>query len=155
MATNLLGATLSALVVLIAAITKLAHGAWVVMALVPLIVLACRRVHTHYEHARAALTPRSETGAQKRRTRVTPPRPAEARSGRRQPVIGHAYRQCRLLRAGASFCSWWKGAANQGATSAFADRPRRQTTLALPACSLLLRSSTLAEIGGVHVRLRA
>jgi amino acid transporter len=80
MATNLLGATLSALVVLIAAITKLTHGAWVVMVLVPLIVLGCRRVHAHYDHARAALTPRSETGAQKRRTRVTPPRLASKTS---------------------------------------------------------------------------
>jgi amino acid transporter len=80
MATNLLGATLSALVVLIAAITKLTHGAWVVMVLVPLIVLACRRVHVHYEHARAALTPRSETGAQRRGTRVTPPRLASKTS---------------------------------------------------------------------------
>jgi hypothetical protein len=34
--------------------------------------------------------------------------------------------QCRLLRAGAGFCSWWKGAANQGATPAFAARPLRE-----------------------------
>jgi amino acid transporter len=80
LATNLLGATLSALVVLIAAITKLTRGAWVVMVLVPLIVLACRRVHAHYEHARAALTPRPEVGAQKRLTRVTPPRLASKTS---------------------------------------------------------------------------
>jgi amino acid transporter len=61
LATNLLGATLSAAVVLIAAVTKLAEGAWVVVVLVPLIVVACRRVHAHYECARDALMPRPDT----------------------------------------------------------------------------------------------
>jgi amino acid transporter len=77
--TNVVGAVLSAAVVLIAAITKLAEGAWVVVVLVPLIVLACRHIHAHYVSARAALTPRPDTprpGAVGRRqaTRVTPPR---------------------------------------------------------------------------------
>ncbi len=79
LATNLLGATLSAAVVLIAAITKFTEGAWVVAVLVPLIVMACGRVHAHYERAREALTPRGDapTGAvrgRKRSTRVAPPR---------------------------------------------------------------------------------
>jgi amino acid transporter len=80
LATNLLGATLSAAVVLIAAITKLTEGAWVVVVLVPLIVVACRRVHAHYECARDALTPRPDTpapvadGHGRRTTRVAPPR---------------------------------------------------------------------------------
>jgi amino acid transporter len=79
LATNLLGAALSALVVLIAAITKLTEGAWVVVVLVPLIVLACGRVHAHYVSAREALTPRPgaprpELGGRRRGTRVTPPR---------------------------------------------------------------------------------
>jgi len=74
LATNLLGATLSALVVLIAALTKLTEGAWVVVVLVPLIVLACRRVHAHYERARLALTPRPEAGGHERSTSVAPPR---------------------------------------------------------------------------------
>jgi amino acid transporter len=52
LATNLLGAVLSALVVLIATATKLTEGAWVVVVLVPLIVLACGRVHAHYVSAR-------------------------------------------------------------------------------------------------------
>ena len=79
LATNLLGAALSALVVLIAAITKFTEGAWVVVVLVPLIVLACGRVHAHYAarprgaHAttRRAAT---EVGGRRRATRVTPPR---------------------------------------------------------------------------------
>jgi amino acid transporter len=79
LATNLLGAALSALVVLIAAVTKLTEGAWVVVVLVPLIVLACGRVHAHYVSAREALTPRPnvprpEVGGYRRATRVTPPR---------------------------------------------------------------------------------
>jgi amino acid transporter len=72
LATNLLGAALSAVVVLIAAITKLTQGAWVVVVLVPLIVLACRRVHAHYERVRKALTPRPDAGGQKRPIRIAP-----------------------------------------------------------------------------------
>ena len=79
LATNLLGAILSGAVVLIAAITKFAEGAWVVVVLVPLIILACRRVCGHYERAREALTPRADTDGHTRPTRVAPPRlPSEA-----------------------------------------------------------------------------
>jgi amino acid transporter len=76
LATNLLGAILSALVVLIAALTKIAEGAWVVVVLVPLIVFLCGRVNAHYERAREALTPRPDAGDGRpgRPTRVTPPR---------------------------------------------------------------------------------
>lgn len=81
LATNLLGATLSAAVVLIAAVTKLTEGAWVVAVLVPLIVLACGRVHAHYKSAREALTPRPDA-AGRRGTRVTPPRLSSAVSRR-------------------------------------------------------------------------
>jgi amino acid transporter len=82
LATNLLGAVLSGLVVLIAAITKFTEGAWVVVVLVPLIVLACRRVHAHYESARDALTPRPDEDENTGTTRVAPPRPAPVLSGR-------------------------------------------------------------------------
>jgi amino acid transporter len=74
LATNLLGATLSAAVVLIAAITKLTEGAWVVVVLVPLIILACQCVHAHYQRAREALTPRPDADDHRQPTRVTPPR---------------------------------------------------------------------------------
>jgi amino acid transporter len=74
LATNLLGAVLSALVVLIAAITKLTQGAWVVIVLVPLIVLACRRVHAYYGRARDALTPRPDADAGRPSVRLSPPR---------------------------------------------------------------------------------
>jgi amino acid transporter len=74
LATNLLGATLSAAVVLIAAITKFTEGAWVVAVLVPLIVMACGRVHAHYERAREALTPQPHAGGHRPPIRVAPPR---------------------------------------------------------------------------------
>ncbi|MGA9876625.1 MAG: APC family permease [Solirubrobacteraceae bacterium] len=75
LATNLLGAILSGAVVLIAAITKLTEGAWVVVVLIPLIILACQRVHTHYERVREALTPQPDANAHRmRRTQVAPPR---------------------------------------------------------------------------------
>jgi amino acid transporter len=75
LATNLLGAILSGAVVLIAAITKFAEGAWIIVVLVGLIILACRRVHAHYERAREALTPRPESdGGHRQPIRVAPPR---------------------------------------------------------------------------------
>jgi amino acid transporter len=74
LATNLLGATLSALVVLIAATTKFTEGAWVVVVLVPLIVMACGRVHAHYVSAREALTPQPEAAGHAGDIRVAPPR---------------------------------------------------------------------------------
>jgi amino acid transporter len=82
LATNLLGAVLSAMVVAIAALTKFTQGAWVVIVLVPLIVLACRRVHDHYERARQALTPRPETEDQSEPARLAPPRLASVVSAR-------------------------------------------------------------------------
>jgi hypothetical protein len=45
-----------------------------VILLVPLIVLASRRVHDHYRRAHEALTPRPETGEQTRQVRLSPPR---------------------------------------------------------------------------------
>jgi hypothetical protein len=58
LATNLIGAVLSAAVAVIAAITKFTEGAWVVVVLVPVIVVICERIHRHYEMARRALTPK-------------------------------------------------------------------------------------------------
>jgi amino acid transporter len=74
LATNLLGAALSGIVVVIAAVTKFTQGAWIVVLLVPLIVLAFRRVHAHYESARVALTPRPELAGAAPRVRIAPPR---------------------------------------------------------------------------------
>jgi hypothetical protein len=85
LATNLLGAVLSAAVVVIAAITKFTEGAWVVVVLIPVIVAVCKRIHGHYETAKRALRPQPP-GAGPPATRIAPslepypatPRPAEA-----------------------------------------------------------------------------
>jgi hypothetical protein len=70
-------------VVVIAAITKLTQGAWVVVVLVPLIVLGCQRVHAHYRSARRALTPRPGSAQQTRSPiGVAPPRLAPVVSER-------------------------------------------------------------------------
>jgi amino acid transporter len=82
LATNLLGAVLSGVVVVIATITKLTQGAWVVVVLVPLIVLACTRIHDHYQRAHEALTPRPETGKQAATVRLAPPRLPSVASAR-------------------------------------------------------------------------
>ncbi len=96
LATNLLGAVLSAAVVLIAAITKLTEGAWVVVLLVPLIVLACGRVHAHYERAREALAPHPDAGEHRRPIRVAPPRlpsevSAQLAEAQDNPVKVHSF----------------------------------------------------------------
>jgi amino acid transporter len=58
LATNLLGAALSALVAVIAAITKFTAGAWVVVIVIPALVFGCERVRRHYRRASEALQPR-------------------------------------------------------------------------------------------------
>jgi hypothetical protein len=45
---NAAGAVLSALVLLIAAVTKFTAGAWLVIVLLPIIVVTCWRIHHHY-----------------------------------------------------------------------------------------------------------
>jgi amino acid transporter len=59
--TNLLGAVLSGAVAIIGAVTKFTEGAWLVVVLMPLIVLACLRIHSHYAAARHQLIPPSDT----------------------------------------------------------------------------------------------
>ncbi len=56
--TNLVGAVLSGAVVLIAAVTKFAAGAWIVVILMPTIVFACRRIHRYFMEAGEMLAPR-------------------------------------------------------------------------------------------------
>jgi amino acid transporter len=58
--TNAVGAMLSAVVLGVTAITKFAHGAWLVVILIPLIVLTCRKIHAHYEHTHRALIPSAD-----------------------------------------------------------------------------------------------
>ncbi len=48
---NGFGATATAVVAVIVAVTKFTHGAWVVMLLIPLLILTLRGIHRHYEMA--------------------------------------------------------------------------------------------------------
>jgi amino acid transporter len=73
LAINLLGAVLSGGVAIIAAVTKFLEGAWVVVVLMPLIVLASLRIHRYYERAHTQLRPRSDEKLAAPRARVSPP----------------------------------------------------------------------------------
>ncbi|MFI2709337.1 APC family permease [Micromonospora sp. NPDC018662] len=55
LAVNAVGATLSGLVLLTAAVAKFTEGAWVVVVAVPLLVLLFRRIHRHYATLHRAL----------------------------------------------------------------------------------------------------
>ncbi|MEU4715216.1 APC family permease [Micromonospora purpureochromogenes] len=55
LAVNAVGATLSGLVLVTAAVAKFTEGAWVVVIAVPLLVLLFHRVHRHYRNLHAAL----------------------------------------------------------------------------------------------------
>ena len=67
LAINLVGAVLSGAVAIIAAVTKFVEGAWLVVVLIPVIVLACLQIHRHYQRAYGQLVPRADE------TLVTPP----------------------------------------------------------------------------------
>ncbi|WP_433231094.1 APC family permease [Micromonospora sp. CA-248260] len=72
---NGVGAVLSGLVLLTAAVAKFTEGAWVVVVAVPLLVLLFRRIHRHYRDLHTALALRA------------PPAAAEPGAGP-QPVAG-------------------------------------------------------------------
>jgi hypothetical protein len=55
MVLNGVGAALSAVVFVIAAVTKFSHGAWVALLLIGLLVLLAWRIRRHYDSVRRAL----------------------------------------------------------------------------------------------------
>jgi hypothetical protein len=52
---NGLGALATGVVTLVIAYTKFAHGAWLVIVLIPLIILNCLAIHRHYRRAETSL----------------------------------------------------------------------------------------------------
>ncbi len=60
---NAVGATLSGVVLVIAAVSKFAQGAWVVVVAVPLLVLLAHRIHRHYANLQHALALRAPPSA--------------------------------------------------------------------------------------------
>jgi amino acid transporter len=75
LAINLVGAVLSGAVAIIAAATKFVEGAWLVVVLIPLIVLACLRIHRHYQHVHSQLMPGADATLA-----VPPARPSSPQS---------------------------------------------------------------------------
>ncbi|MFD0744803.1 APC family permease [Phytohabitans flavus] len=61
-AINTVGATLSAIVLVSAAVTKFIAGAWVVVIAVPALVFLCIRIRRHYDRVRQALSLRPDEG---------------------------------------------------------------------------------------------
>jgi hypothetical protein len=53
---NAVGAAVTGIVMLTIAVTKFTHGAWIVVLLIPLFVLAFRIIHSHYEGVAAQLS---------------------------------------------------------------------------------------------------
>jgi amino acid transporter len=74
---NAAGAVLSALVLLIAAITKFTDGAWLVVVLLPIIIVTCLRIHRYYAEVEDALRLRPLEGSAAPHHGITAPRPEE------------------------------------------------------------------------------
>lgn len=94
LALNGAGALLCGLVLVIIAVTKFAHGAWVVLVLIPLIVWYFRRVHAYYKRFRervGELAGEPLTIARARKVQVI-----LAVSGL-TPVVDHALRAARHI----------------------------------------------------------
>lgn len=62
LALNGSGGVVTALVLVITAVTKFALGAWIVVILVPLLVLGFLQIHRHYRHSEKLLRPQAPPG---------------------------------------------------------------------------------------------
>ena len=96
---NAVGAVLSAIVFVIAAVTKFSHGAWVALLLIALLVLLAWRIRCHYDSVRHALAlyPLEPSAPHH------PIVPARLRARQRQP---HTCRQPRRTRVPTSSSTW-------------------------------------------------
>jgi amino acid transporter len=56
LAVNVVGAVVTGVVTVIVVVTKFAQGAWVVLVLVPLLAVAFKAIHAHYQRAQQELT---------------------------------------------------------------------------------------------------
>jgi amino acid transporter len=70
MTINAVGGSLSALVLVTAAVTKFAEGAWVVVIAVPVVILTSLRIKHHYDAVHAALAPHTLTAGRGERERA-------------------------------------------------------------------------------------
>ena len=67
MVLNGLGAVVTAIVAVIFLVTKFAHGAWIILFLVPLMVRLFFTIHSHYRRVAQALSTEGETASHVRR----------------------------------------------------------------------------------------
>jgi len=65
---NILGTATTALVFLITGAARFTQGAWIIVVLVPLLVLACRSVHRHYTEMRSMVATETPLQPEKVRT---------------------------------------------------------------------------------------
>lgn len=72
-AVNAIGAALTFVVLLIVAVTKFGEGAWIILALIPVLVLHFRSVHRHYEGVAQQLSLKGWLPTGTRRNRVIVP----------------------------------------------------------------------------------
>jgi len=88
MAINGLGATLSAVVALAAAVTKFTEGAWIVVFGIPLAVLVCLRIRRHYDLVGRALALHTLPSSARGRRFVPSPEAWGRPSQARRPAVG-------------------------------------------------------------------
>ncbi|BCB76525.1 hypothetical protein Pflav_029350 [Phytohabitans flavus] len=81
-AINTVGATLSAIVLVSAAVTKFIAGAWVVVIAVPALVFLCIRIRRHYDRVRQALSLRPDEGEKELTQELVPNKYATCSSSR-------------------------------------------------------------------------
>jgi len=121
---NAVGALLSAVVLVVVAVTKFEEGAWVILAIIPLLVLWARAVHGHYERVATQLSLQDYTPEELRRNTVVVPIGAcTGRWWRRCVMPPRSARTCARSTwtstpwppstpaasgsAGARACRWW------------------------------------------------
>jgi hypothetical protein len=71
-AINGIGATVTAIVLVVVGVTKTAEGAWVVLVLIPLHVVMFRSVHRHYRHVAEQLSLNNWTPSRRHNVVIVP-----------------------------------------------------------------------------------
>ncbi len=124
---NGVGAVVTAAVTLVIAMTKFSHGAWIVVLLIPLMVLAFRAVHHHYElvAAELSLDHLAERAARDQHGAGAGRRPPHGRhQGAPVRAIALAQPQGRLRGGGPELDAAPRGTVEQGGVRGAADRAR-------------------------------
>ena len=88
---NAIGATATGVVLIVVTITKVPHGAWIVLVTMPLLVMLFRGIHRHYESVavqlRRGVVQRGRRGHEPRPAAGARPRCRHGRSPRLHPLV--------------------------------------------------------------------